>query len=139
MVIKFVKPVAAIVVVFLILSCFVYVKSSSGEQNFFSISPTTAREMLSSGKDILFIDVRTPQEIAEIAVEGAQPVPMAAILQGHAVLPKDKPIILICAVGGRSYWVGRFLSSRGYSEVYNLSGGIVDWEKEGLPVIRKKP
>ena len=136
---KLVKPVAAIGVVFLILSCFVYVKSSPGEQHFFSISPTAAWEMLSSGKDILFIDVRTPQEIAEIAVEGAQPVPMAAILQGHAVLPKDKPIILICAVGGRSYWVGRFLSSRGYSEVYNLSGGIVDWEKEGLPVIRKKP
>jgi len=136
---KFVKPIATIVVVFLILSCFVYVKSSPGEQNFFSISPSTAWEMLSSDKDILFIDVRTPQEIAEIAVEGAQPVPMATILQGHAVLPKDKPIILICAVGGRSYWVGRFLSSRGYSEVYNLSGGIVDWEKEGLPVIRKKP
>lgn len=136
---KLVKQIAAVIAIFLVLNCFAGVKISSGEQAFLSISPTKAHKMLSTGKDILFIDVRTPQEIAEIAVEGAEAVPMVAILKGQAVLPKDKPIILICAVGGRSYWVGRFLSSQGYPEVYNLSGGIVSWEKAGLPVVRKKP
>ncbi len=72
----------------------------------------------------------------EIAIEGAQPIPMGRILLRHAVLPKDKPILLVCAVGGRSYGVGRYLAKQGYPEVYNLRGGIVAWEKEGLPVVK---
>jgi len=93
--------------------------------------------MLTSREDILFVDVRTAREVAEIAVEGAQAIPMSTILKGQVVLPKDKPLILICAVGGRSYWVGRFLSYQGYPEVYNLKGGIVAWEQAGLAVVKK--
>jgi rhodanese-related sulfurtransferase len=133
------RPVVPVVVIVLALSLSAAVKQSYGEQIFRSISPTVAYKMMAADRNILFVDVRTPGEIAEMAVDGAELVPMAAILEGREILSRDKPIILICAVGGRSYWVGRFLSSRGYSEVYNLSGGIYAWEREGLPVVRKKP
>jgi len=128
---------AALVVLFLLSNCFVTLKSFATEQLFLSITPIEARDMLVSRKDILFVDVRTAREVADTAVEGAQPIPMSAILKGQVVLPKDKPIILICAVGGRSYWVGRFLSHQGYPEVYNLKGGIVAWEQAGLAVEKK--
>jgi len=136
---KLIRSVAPFVVVMLALSVSAAVKKSYGEQIFRSISPTAAYKMMAADKNILFVDVRTPGEIAEMAVDGAELVPVAAILESRVILPRDRPIILICAVGGRSYWVGRFLSSRGYPEVYNLSGGIYAWEREGLPVVRKKP
>ena len=136
---KLIRSVAPLIVILLVLEFSAVVKKSYGEQIFKSISPTVAHKMIAADKDILFVDVRTPGEIAETAVDGARPVPMAAILEGQVVLPRGRPLILICAVGGRSYWVGRFLSSRGYPEVYNVSGGIYAWEKEGLPILRKKP
>ena len=87
---------------------------------------------------MLFIDIRSAAETEEVAVEGAELIPMSEILGGKVVLPKDKPILLMCAVGMRSYGVGRFLEHQGYPEVYNLSGGIVAWEKEGLAVVKNK-
>lgn len=101
-----------------------------------SITADKAHEMLSNRKDILFVDVRTAEEVEEAAVEGAEHIPMGRILLGHSVLPKDRAILLVCAVGGRSYGVGRYLAQKGYPEVYNLRGGIAAWEKTGLPVIK---
>lgn len=103
---------------------------------FESLSPAKAHKMLSSRKDILSVDVRSAKEIAEVAIEGTKSIPMRQILGGEYVLPKDKAILLMCAVGMRSYGVGRFLVHEGYPEVYNLSGGIVAWEKEGLAVVK---
>jgi rhodanese-related sulfurtransferase len=152
-VLKSVKLVVGFMVVLLLLGCSVDEDERSGkteepaqheaavsasvEQSVFvSIAPVKAHEMLSNRKDILFVDVRSAEEVAEIAIEGAQPIPMGRILLRHSVLPKDKPILLVCAVGGRSYGVGRYLAKQGYPEVYNLRGGIVAWEKEGLPVVK---
>ena len=49
-------------------------------------------------------------------------------------LPTGQPLLLICAVGGRSYAVGRYFSGKGYGEIYNLAGGISAWKAAGLPL-----
>ena len=151
---KLVKHAVSLIILFLLFGCSVDEKERSGKTDepaqheisesesvektvFTSITPAKAHEMLSIRKDILFVDVRSDEEVAEAAIEGTQPIPMGRILLGHSVLPKDKPILLVCAVGGRSYGVGRYLAQQGYPEVYNLRGGIVAWEKAGLPVIKK--
>ena len=58
---------------------------------------------------------------------------------GKIPLPKEKPILLVCAVGGRSYFAGQILTKKGYKEVYNLSGGVKKWYQSGLPLTYDKP
>ena len=49
-------------------------------------------------------------------------------------LPKDKPLIFADAVGLRSREGVLFMNSHGYANVANMAGGIVDWERDGLPI-----
>lgn len=104
------------------------------EPIFRSISPKEAYAMLRQRDDIIFLDVRTPQERAQGAIAGSQLVGFWDLIKGRVPLPNDKPILLVCAVGGRSFAAGQVLSRNGYREVYNLSGGIDSWFKAGLPI-----
>ena len=74
--------------------------------------------------DLIFLDVRTPQERSYGAIPGTRLVSIYDLMQGAIPLPKDKPILLVCAVGGRSYVAAQVMSRQGFQEVYNLSGGI---------------
>lgn len=102
---------------------------------FRSVSPKEAQQLIETRKDLILLDCRTPQELSNGAIESSKLVPFWAIMQNKVDLPKNKPILLVCAVGGRSYAAGQILSRQGYQEVYNLSGGISAWKKEGLPLI----
>ena len=123
-------------------------RTGTGEQNFKqavpapqaknifrSVNPSEAMRMLQSRKDMIFLDVRTPQERANGAIPGSQLVSFYDLVKGGVPLPKDMPIMLVCAVGGRSYVAGQVLSKQGYKEVYNLSGGIKGWYLAGLPIV----
>lgn len=103
---------------------------------FRSISPMEAWTMLQQRDDVIFLDVRTPQERAYAAIDGSTLVAFWDLASGRIVLPKDKPLLLVCAVGGRSFTAGKLLARQGFSEVYNLEGGIENWHKEGLPLVR---
>ena len=50
-------------------------------------------------------------------------------------LPLDKPLIIADSVGLRSKEAMLFLANKGYLSIANLSGGIVDWERDGLPLV----
>lgn len=52
------------------------------------------------------------------------------------IVARDEPLILICAVGGRTSTITKFLDSKlGFKNVYNVRGGIKDWIKQGRPVV----
>ena len=51
-------------------------------------------------------------------------------------VPADRPILVICHVGGRSAAVTTFLIRRGRTDVVNVAGGMDAWERAGLPVRR---
>ena len=53
-------------------------------------------------------------------------------------LPTDKPLIIADAVGLRSREVSKFLAENGFTKIYNLAGGIVDWDRAGFPVTTDK-
>ena len=57
-----------------------------------------------------------------------------AIIKGTQRPPQDKPILLICAVGGRSLALGQIMSKNGWNEIYNLKGGISAWKEAELPL-----
>ena len=110
------------------------IEQSAKAGSFKSIGPREAQQLIETRKDLLLLDCRTPQELRYGSIPGSQLVPFWAIMQNKLTLPKDKPIMLICAVGGRSYAAGQILKKQGYEEIYNLSGGITAWKKEGLPL-----
>jgi len=70
------------------------------------------------------LDVRQPWEYEEDHIPGAKLVPLGDLKDGTQSLDPEKPILVYCAVGGRSRVAAQLLSGRGFQEVYNLSGGI---------------
>lgn len=101
---------------------------------FRTVTPQEAQAMIAQRKELLVIDVRGPEELKEGFIAGSQLVPFWAIAKGQQTPPTDHPLLLVCAVGGRSYAVGQYLNQKGYREVYNLQGGIDNWKRNGLPL-----
>jgi len=52
---------------------------------------------------------------------------------------KGKPLLLICAVGGRSFAAAQLLSRSGFKEVYNLDKGLQEWVRLRVPLPAKTP
>lgn len=99
-----------------------------------SILPKDALKLIETKKGLLVIDVRSPFEFKQGAIENSQNIPFIDILEGRHTLPKDAPILLVCSIGGRSFAAGQILLERKYKEVYSLDGGLDSWKEEGLPI-----
>ena len=99
-----------------------------------SIVVAEARRLMASRKDLLLVDIRSPQEFSQGSIAGAQNIPFIDIMEGRHQLPKDKPLLLICSIGGRSFAAVQLLQEKGYTEVYNLDGGLQAWSRASLPL-----
>ena len=111
-------------------------QSASQHPPFQSINPTTAMRLIGDKDNLLIIDVRTTKEIKQYgALANSQHIEIGTIARNGVPFPKDQPLLIVCAVGGRSYAVGKFLVKRGHTEIYNLSGGLDRWVQQGLPVV----
>lgn len=85
------------------------------------------RDIAGLPADTLRIDVRTENEYQLGTIPGFINIPVDE-LRGHIdKLPKDKPIVVTCAVGLRGYLAYRILTQNGFSNVRNLSGGYKTW------------
>lgn len=102
-----------------------------------TITPLEAKAMIETRKDLVLVDVRSPEEFQGGSLPGATLIPFWDFAKGRYDLPKDKPILLICAVGGRSLACGQLLASKGYREVYNLKGGLDAWIEQRVPLPRR--
>lgn len=71
----------------------------------------------------MIIDSRTKEEYDFGHIEGAINIPVDEIRSRLNEIPRDKKIIVYCAVGLRGYIASRILMQHGYTDVYNLSGG----------------
>ena len=101
---------------------------------FQSIEPRVAQDLIRQRQDLMIVDLREGKELREGFIAGSELIPMSALSKGTMSLPSNRPLLLVCAVGGRSYAVGRYFSGKGYPEIYNLKGGISAWKKAGLPL-----
>lgn len=84
----------------------------------------------------LLVDVREPAEFAAVRAPGAVLVPTSVFAARAADLPADRPLMIVCHVGGRSAAVTGFLIRAGRTDVVNVAGGMDAWEGAGLPVRR---
>jgi len=86
----------------------------------------------------LVVDVREPNEFAAVRLDDVVLLPMSSFAERFGELPKDRPLLLMCAAGSRSAAATGHLLRNGYTDVVNVAGGITEWQKAGLPV-RKGP
>ena len=84
----------------------------------------------------LVLDVREPNEFAEMRVEGSLLIPMSELTGRLEEIPRDRPLLVLCLVGGRSARVTAFLRQQGWEDVANVAGGLEAWQQLGLPVKR---
>ncbi len=83
----------------------------------------------------LVVDVREPNEFAAVRLDqGVTLLPMSEFATRWQELPRDRPLLLMCASGGRSAAATAHLLRNGFADVTNVAGGITDWERAGLPV-----
>ena len=87
----------------------------------------------------LVVDVRELAEFADVRLEGVVLMPMSSFGERHAELPTDRPLLVMCHMGGRSAAATAFLIRSGWTDVVNVAGGIDAWERAGLPVRRGAP
>ena len=84
----------------------------------------------------VLLDIRERDEFATVRVEGSLFIPMSQLGARLAEVPRDRPILVLCASGARSASVTGELLAGGWSDVGNVAGGITTWERMGLPVRR---
>lgn len=84
--------------------------------------------------DAVKIDVRTPAEYELGTIPGFVNIPVDELRGRLAELPKDRLIVVTCAIGLRGYLAYRILKQHGFTHVKNLSGGYKTWSAATMPV-----
>jgi rhodanese-related sulfurtransferase len=107
-----------------------------GKEPFQRIDVAKAKEMIDSGEAHL-IDVREPKEWKEGHLEGATLIPVNSVLARAGELPTDgKPIVFYCKAGARSALAAEYAAALGHTNLYNMEGGMDDWQAKKLPWVK---
>jgi rhodanese-related sulfurtransferase len=104
------------------------------------IFPVQAWELLSNDRksdDLVLIDVSTPQEYENLHLEGAINVNLLSRFFKTRLdaMDKSKTYVVYCKLGGRSKIAKKLMQQLGFQVVYNIVGGTLLWEEEGLPLV----
>ena len=105
------------------------------------ITPEEAFALIENNRgnsDFAILDVRTPEEFADGYIEGAINLDyQAENFSGElSKLDKNKTYLVYCRSGKRSAGALNIMAELGFREVYNMTGGIIDWEEAGLATIQ---
>ena len=92
------------------------------------------RELAELPADTIRIDVRTHDEYKLGTIPGFINIPVDELREHLDELPKEKPIVVTCAVGLRGYLAYRILVQNGFKYVRNLSGGYKTWSVATAPI-----
>lgn len=103
------------------------------KKKFESVSPQKAKEMQDGGA--VLIDVRESHEYRSGHAPGAKHIALGVLERRLKEIPKEREILVVCQSGMRSAQAAKQLASNGY-QVTNVSGGMTNWQRSGLKVIR---
>ena len=87
----------------------------------------------------LVVDVREPDEFTQERIAGVVLMPISQFVARHAELPKDRPLLMLCAAGSRSTSATMYLLQAGWTDVRNVTGGMIGWRQAGLPIVSGEP
>lgn len=84
--------------------------------------------------DHTLVDVRTRSEYAGGHLPQALNIPLNELQNRIDEVPRNKPVVVVCASGNRSQTGSDVLVAAGYGNVYNLEGGTMVWMMNGMPL-----
>jgi rhodanese-related sulfurtransferase len=105
----------------------------------YEISPAEVVDKIQDNADTILLDVRTPEEYAEIHLENALLLPVETLSMqtlsdiGLGEDAKNKEIIIYCRSGSRSKQAYDIMTSLGFTNLKSVSGGMVHWQEDGYP------
>ena len=101
-----------------------------------NVDVRTAYDQTGANKEAQLLDVREPGEWVCTGVpKGAVLIPLGQVeRRAPAELAPDRPVYVLCNSGNRSRKAAENLVRLGFTEVYNVSGGMQAWLRAGLPV-----
>ena len=97
---------------------------------------SAAALQLINHKNALVLDVREEKEFNVGHILNAKLIPLGKLTEQMAELERyrERPIVVVCRSGQRSASACALLSKQGFAQAYNLEGGVLAWQKAGLPV-----
>ena len=124
------KLIAVFAAVLLLAGC-----SSSSSANNLSVDEFSAK---AAEPGVITLDVRTPGEFAEGYIEGARLIDFQSgnFENEIATLDKNATYAVYCRSGNRSSQAVKVMQDAGFTNVFNMNGGVIDWANAGLPLIR---
>jgi len=96
------------------------------------ISAQEVHHMIETKEEFVLLDVRSPAEYEEVRLPGSTLIPLGALRERMAELPKDKDIVTFCKVSLRGYEAALILKAAQFEKVRVMDGGIVMWPYEKL-------
>jgi len=111
---------------------FVLICNNGGsEMKYKKITHVEAKKIMDTEKDIIILDVRTPEEFADSYIDGAINIPNEQIKDSllEQIPDKSAKILVYCRSGRRSQEAAKKLIKIGYTNVYDF-GGLIDWPFE---------
>jgi len=96
-------------------------------------------EMVAENQEIVLIDVRTPEEFQEGHLEGAKLINFydTDFQEEIKKLDSAKKYVVYCRSGGRSSKSVSAMKKMGFTDVYNMSGGILAWKRAELELVKE--
>jgi len=91
--------------------------------------------LMLTNQPLLLVDVRNNDEVARGVIQGAVHIPLALLPIQYESLTKVENIVFYCHSGVRSAHAVAFATSKGCKHVFNLSGGVLAWVREGYPLV----
>ena len=101
------------------------------------VSPLQLKALLDKNPGLYVLDVREPSELAICRLEGSHDIPLAMLPLRFEEVPRDRLVVVLCKMGGRSAQAVQFLKNKGYRNVSNLVGGIMRWIDDVDPSLKK--
>jgi adenylyltransferase/sulfurtransferase len=107
-----------------------------------SVTVKDVEQKRAAGEEFILLDVREPSELEKASLSDVETAPTSKLSYlGPEALPesvrenKDAEIVVMCRTGGRSAQVTAWLRSQGWSNVWNMDGGIHAWSREIDPTL----
>lgn len=92
--------------------------------------PERMEQTIKESNGAIYIDVRETYEYDEAHIAGFVNFPLSTLEEQLNELPKDKDIYVICRSGNRSMQAATLLKEKGFDQVINVQGAMLDWEGE---------
>jgi rhodanese-related sulfurtransferase len=99
-------------------------------------APQLAQWVKDADHKLRVIDVRQMEEIVHGTVPKAEALPLHTLPAKFHELDKKEKLIMICRSGARSAQACMFLQHQGFTNVFNLRGGMMAWVQSGFPAHR---